>query len=434
MSQQTDFATHLDSGAARVTRFAALAMFIGFGGFAAWSTLAPLPGGVAVPGVVSVSGSRKTVQATSAGVITHISVTEGDVVAQGDVLIRLDPTSVDAELRSVRARHMIARSAAARLRAELGWRSPLTTSAGQERGASRFDGLQQELLGHNVAAEMQTRRSVEADLTAAIQRLAATTSSLAYKRQQASISSEQLANMQQLMADGYLARNRWLEMQRTHLSVLLDVTQEQALHAQARSSVTQLQARLAESMHAGHSQRVAKLVDLEREMQSLESAMAAAEVSQHAASIRAPTAGTVVALGVHTQGGAVAPGQLLMEIVPAGSELEVHGRLPVDRVDEIKPGARVDLFFSAFDRDSTPKWAGTVARVSADRMLDERTGEPYYEIVIAAPHRREAEVGEPQIKPGMPVEIFVKTAERTLLGYLVKPLVDKGRIGWGQGS
>lgn len=434
MSPVDDIQAHLDSGASRITRRVWGALLFGFGGFMVWAAFAPLPGGVVVPGIIAVSGNRKSVEAKTAGVIEHIKVSEGQAVAQGDVLVQIDPTTTDARLQSLHVRYTLAKLAAARLRAELGDSTPLDEYRHASSDVPQLSELQRELLAHNMQAEAQARRGMEAELASAVQKRRAATLVLESRRAQLASLSEQLDSMTRLMSEGYLPRNRWLEARREHLAMQSAIAQENALSGEMGSTIERLQARLDESSHSFDANRLEKLVQLEHESQALASEVAAAQASLHATELRAPEAGMVVGLAVHTVGGVVQPGQVLMEIVPSAQELEVEARLPVDRVDEIKTGAAVDLFFSAFDRNRTPKRDGVVKRVSADRILDERSGESYYTIVVAVAPHREHEGNAQKLKPGMPVEVFIKTAERTLLGYLIKPLVDKGRTGWDQGE
>ncbi|CCW31259.1 Alkaline protease secretion protein AprE (fragment) [Xenorhabdus nematophila F1] len=141
--------------------------------------------------------------------------------------------------------------------------------------------------------------------------------------------------------------------------------------------------------------------------------------------ITAPVDGSVVGLAIFTQGGVVASGEKLMEILPAQSALEVEARLMVNLIDKIVVGQNVDLMFTAFNQSRTPKVTGNVMVVSADRLVDNITREPYYQMrVRVTPEGMEKLMGL-NIKPGMPVEVFVKTGSRSLLSYLFKPLMDR---------
>ncbi|WP_301182359.1 HlyD family type I secretion periplasmic adaptor subunit [Stenotrophomonas sp. VV52] len=392
-----------------------------------WAALVPLPSDVALQGVVTPNGNKKAVEARGQGVIDQINVSEGDMVRAGDVLVRLDATSTVADYHSLQARHKIAKETATRVRAELASSNRPGEAKALDESTPQLDPLHRQILKENLAIDALTRMGAQSELEAAKKKRHAATLSLGYKKRQLELSSEQLAGLQRLTFDGYLSRHQLIGMEREHLSLQAEVAQEQAAVAIANESIKHLSSRLSGASHTSGAQRLDSLVMLDREMEVLKSALTSARVSLESADVRAPVAGTVVALAVHTRGGVVRPGQLLMEIVPSGSSLEVTGRLPVGRVDEVELGTNADLYFTAMDRNSTPKRHGRVKRVSADRTTDERSGEPYYTVVISFQNALTAAADSLPLKPGMPVEIRIRTKERTLLSKLLKPVIDRTR-------
>ena len=142
--------------------------------------------------------------------------------------------------------------------------------------------------------------------------------------------------------------------------------------------------------------------------------------------MRAPASGTVVGLAVFTNGGVIPSGFRMMDIVPSGDPLVVEGQLPVNLVDKVHPGLKVDLIFSAFNQTKTPKIEGELVNVSADRTVDERTGIPFYlvRVKVTPEGARQVAQNKLDIRPGMPVELFVNTGERTMMNYLLRPIID----------
>ncbi|MCJ7798681.1 MAG: HlyD family secretion protein, partial [Polaromonas sp.] len=140
--------------------------------------------------------------------------------------------------------------------------------------------------------------------------------------------------------------------------------------------------------------------------------------------VKSPVDGTVVAMNVFTHGGVIAPGFRMMDIVPSDDPLIVDGQLPVHLIDKVHPDLRVELIFSAFNQNQTPHVPGIVTQVSADRLVDEKSGQPYYTVKAKVAPEGMALISNLQIRPGMPVELFVKTGERTMMNYLVKPVLD----------
>lgn len=125
------------------------------------------------------------------------------------------------------------------------------------------------------------------------------------------------------------------------------------------------------------------------------------------------------------------PGSRLMEIVPQDQPLVVEGRLPVESIDKVHVGLPVELMFTAFDASRTPRLEGAVTLVSADRFEDERSGRPYYRLRANVAPGQLRRIGDAPLQAGMPVEVFVRTGERSLLNYLFKPLLDRARLAWG---
>ena len=169
--------------------------------------------------------------------------------------------------------------------------------------------------------------------------------------------------------------------------------------------------------------------DAEREAEALSARLTALDYELANAEVRAPVDGTVVGLNIFTRGGVVGPGFRLMDLVPTDDPLIVEGQLPVNLVDKIHPGLQVDLIFSAFNANSTPHIPGVVTQVSADRTVDERSGAAYYKMKakVTPEGAKLIAAKKLDIRSGMPVELFVKTGERTMMSYLLKPIFDRAK-------
>ncbi|MBY0574052.1 MAG: HlyD family secretion protein, partial [Undibacterium sp.] len=163
----------------------------------------------------------------------------------------------------------------------------------------------------------------------------------------------------------------------------------------------------------------------QKEAESLQSRIGALEYDYKNADVKAPTDGIVVGLNVFTSGAVIGSGFKLMELVPAGEALIVEGQVPVNLIDKVHKDLKVELIFSAFNANKTPHIPGIVTQVSADRTVDERTGAPYYKIKAAVAPEGLKLIADLQIKPGMPVEMVVKTGERTMMNYLLKPIFNR---------
>jgi protease secretion system membrane fusion protein len=141
--------------------------------------------------------------------------------------------------------------------------------------------------------------------------------------------------------------------------------------------------------------------------------------------VKAPVDGIVVGINIFTRGGVIGPGFRMMDIVPSEDMLVIEGQVPVHLIDKVHPGLDVDFIFTAFNQNKIPRVPGIVTNVSADRLTDERTGVPYYQLKAKVTPEGMKILTDWQIRAGMPVEIFVKTGERSLMNYLLKPILDR---------
>lgn len=421
----------------RLLRYGWLLLIFGFGGFLLWAAFAPLDNGVPMPGVVVVTGNRQAVEHQTGGIISALHVREGDRVRAGQILVLLDPTRVGAEAESVAIQLATARAKEARLLAERDRLSAPTFPADLDHNddpdvadavvlqrqlfASRRAALQGELTG--ITQSIAGQRALIAGLE----------SSIGDRRQQLQAMNEQLGNMRQLAVEGYIPRNRLLETERLRASIQSDISRDLGSIGQARGQAAELQSRLYQRREAWQQDVRGDLADAHLEAQALAAKQDLARFDLQHTEIRAPAAGRVVGLSVHTVGGVIQPGSLLMEIVPDAAPLIVEGHLPVSSVDKVHAGLPVDLLFTAFDTSTTPRLLGKVEQVSADRLEDEKNGHPFYRVRIrvGADELARLKLGDQPLRAGMPVEVFVRTGERTLLNYLFKPLFDRLRTAWG---
>jgi protease secretion system membrane fusion protein len=413
-------------------------LILGFGGFLLWAALAPLDNGVPMPGVVMVAGNRQAVEHQAGGIVAALNVREGQRVRAGEVLIRLDPTRVGAETQSVDIQLATARAKEARLLAErdgLGAPAfPLELEKSADPDVAGAVALQRQLFASRHAALQGELIGIEQSLGGQRAFVGGLESSLGDKRAQLVAINEQTGNLRQLAAEGYIPRNRLLETERLRASIQSDISRDLGSIGQARGQAAELQSRLYQRRQAWQEEVRGELADTRLEAQSLAAKRDAARFDLAHAEIRAPASGRVVGLAAHTVGGVVQPGQRVMEIVPDAAPLIVEGHLPVGGVDKVHAGLPVDLLFTAFDTSKTPRLLGEVEQVSADRLDDEKDGQPFYRVRIrvGADELARLKLGDQPLRAGMPVEVFVKTGERTLLNYLFKPLFDRMRTAWGE--
>ena len=237
--------------------------------------------------------------------------------------------------------------------------------------------------------------------------------------------TEQLQGLRELAREGYIPRNRLLDTERVYAQILGSISEDHGRIGQLQRQVLEMRLKIRQLAEEYQKEVRTQLADTRIRTQDLRNRLASAEFELANSQLRAPVAGIVVGLDVFTEGGVIKPGQPLMEIVPQGEPLLVEARVPVELADKVHAGLPVELMFSAFSQSTTPRVAGEVMLVSADRQVDERTDEPYYTMRAQVSEQGMAQLAGLQIRPGMPVEAFVRTGERSMLNYLFKPLLDR---------
>ena len=414
----------------RYSRLGWLLMLGGFLGFLGWAALAPLDKGFAVSGKVMVSGHRKVVQHPSGGIVERIDVRDGDKVQAGQVLIRLKETPLLGQAQSLRSQFYGSLASEARLNAErdgaleVSFPTELTTLAAAPEVASNL-ALQRQLFDSRRQALLLDQQGIHESIAGAEAQLRGVRDSQASKVLQRTALTEQLQGLRELAREGFIPRNRLLDSERVYAQVLGSISEDYGRIGQLQRQVLEMRLKIRQLAEEYQKEVRTQLADTRVRTEDLRNRLASAEFELANSQLRAPVAGIVVGLDVFTEGGVIKPGQALMEIVPQGEPLLVEARVPVELADKVHPGLPVELMFSAFSQSTTPRVAGEVTLVSADRQVDERTDEPYYTLRAQVSDAGMAQLAGLQIRPGMPVEAFVRTGERSMLNYLFKPLLDR---------
>ncbi|QXG43119.1 HlyD family type I secretion periplasmic adaptor subunit [Pseudomonas viridiflava] len=416
------------------TRAGWLLTLVGAGSFFLWASLAPLDQGIAVQGTVVVSGKRKAVQSLDSGVVSRILVTEGQAVKEGEPLFRLDQTQVEADVQSLRAQYRMAWASLARWQSERDNLSEVNFPAeliaaghGQDpdpRLAMVLEG-QRQLFSSRRQALAREQAGLQASIEGAGAQLAGMRRARSDLLAQADSLRQQLSNLQPLAQNGFIPRNRLLEYERQLSQVQQEMAQNTGETGRIEQGIVESRLRLQQQREEYQKEVRTQWADAQVKTLTLEQQLTSAGFSLQHSEILAPADGIAVNLGVHTEGAVVRAGQTLLEVVPQGTRLEVEGRLPVNLIDKVGSHLPVDILFTAFNQNSTPRVTGEVSLISADQLEDEKTGQPYYVLRTSVSDAVMEKLNGLVIKPGMPAEMFVRTGERSLLNYLFKPLLDR---------
>lgn len=431
MSQDTTFdaVTDVNTDTTWHARLGWWIVLAGFGSFFVWASLAPLEKGVPLSGTVNVETSKKTVQHATGGTVDAILVKEGDTVKAGDVLVRMNNIQASADAEMTRVQYFTLLANEGRLLAEstgskvIQYPQELTDVKDDPRVASNI-ALQQQLFSSRQGAKQSEWASIDeniAGLTVQNKGLEAAKTS---KQQQLMFVQEQLDGMRDLTKSGFMSRARLLDVEQSYAQINAAIHEDIGNIGRGKRQISELIFKRQQSIQEYQKEVRTQLSDVRKEAGALVNRLSGLDYNLNNILVKAPVAGTVIGLSVFSPGAVVAPGSKIMDIVPSDDPLIVEGRLPVHLVDKLHSGLDVELIFSAFNQNKTPHIPGVVTQVSADRLVDEKTGEPYYKLLAKVTTEGMQRVAHLKIRAGMPVDLFVKTGERTLMNYLFKPLLD----------
>ena len=402
-------------------------LVFGLGGLA--GTL-PITGAVIASGEVGMESRIKKIAHPTGGVIAAILVKDGDRVRKGQVLIRLDTrvSGANAQYTGENVDQLTAR--AARLRADRDDARTVSFPAGLISRAR--DPAIAKLMQDEMKTFLLRRKALAGQISQLRERIAQTqaqvggfqTQAQSYD-QQSSLIKEELDATRKLYDERYTTLEKLNALERAAVGV-------SASAAGARSSLTEANARIVELQRQAdsmardfRSQAALDLLETESKISELQRMKVAADDSVDRSAITAPQDGIVDKLATNTIGGVIPPGDTIMEIVPDADQLIVRAKvLPAD-IDQVARGRSATLRFTAFSSRTTPELDGTVQEVAADRTVDQPTGFSYYTATITISRSELSKLGKQKLIAGMPVEAFIQSGSRTLLGYVLKPLHDQ---------
>lgn len=420
----------VDLNDARPRRWGWWLLIIGFGGFLTWAVLAPLDAGVSAPGTVVVVGNRKAVQPLVPGKIAAVLAKDGDEVKAGQTLVRLDDTQSRSQLDISQGQWLTSLATEARLVAERVGRSTpdfpaALLSEKSDPRASAAMALQTQLLATRRQALASELSAMAENIRGLELQTLGVEASRQAKQEQLNLLRDMLKNQRALADEGFLPRNRVLEQERTAAGITGAMAEDTGNIGRNRQSMAEIKTRMATRQQDVRKEVETQLADAQRDASTLKSRLEALQFDVANTEIKAPSEGVVMGLAVHTVGGVVAAGSPMMEIVPKNEALRIEAQILPHLIDKVKPGLDVDILFSAFDQAKTPRIAGKIVQVSADVLIDPKQNNPYFKATVEVTAQGLLKMKSHEIRAGMPVEVFVRTGERTAMTYFLKPLLDR---------
>ena len=409
--------------------FCAVALLVlGLGG---WAALARIDGAVVASGQVQVEQNRQMVAHRDGGEVAKVHVREGQNVAAGDLLLSLSSSEIDTAIAVADAQFYEFLARAARLSAERDGLDRITLPDELSTAMADSQAIRDLALGQQnlFDARRQTAQAEIAQLDKRRGQIAVQIDSLTAQGQamseQLALAEEDLAAQESLLARGLAQQSRVIALRREVVGLAAEIGRLAASRAQAEVQQTEVELAMLKSGSDRREAAIAELRDIDASLAGLREERAGLYARQARLAMRAPTAGVIYDLAVFGPGAVVSPAQPVLFIVPQDRPLIISARVNPIHIDQIYPGQPVRLRFTTFDQRNTPELDGTILRVSPDAFTDEATGAAYYRAEITLPEEQRARLPEgATLIPGMPVEAFISTGERTALAYLTRPLAD----------
>jgi len=400
------------------------------GGLGGWASTAEISGALIAPGQIVVESNIKKVQHPTGGVVGELLARDGDIVKAGDVLVRLDDTVTKASLAIVTKNLDAQWARAARLEAEQRGLDKITfppqlTSRADDPDVKNLMSSEMKLFEVRVNGRAGQKSQLRERITQLNEEIAGLAAQEKAKDQEIALVEKELSGVRDLYDKHLVQISRLTTLERDAARLNGERAQYIASRAQAKGKITETELQIIQVDKDMVSEVSKDLRETNDKIGEFVERKVTAEDQLRRTDIRAPQDGMVLQSTVHTVGGVITAGDAIMMIVPQTDDLQVEAKVNPQDIDKLQIGQKTLLRLSAFNQRTTPELNGVVTRVSPDTTTDQRTGQSYYTIRVSMPPAEVARLGDVKLIPGMPVEAFVQTGDRTLISYLMKPLSDQ---------
>ncbi len=400
------------------------------GGLGGWASTAQISGALIAPGSVVVDSNVKKVQHPTGGVVGEVRARDGDLVKAGDVVVRLDDTVTKASLAIVTKSLNGLWARAARLEAEQQGLDkivfpPMLLDRADDADAKNVMASESKLFEVRTTGRTGQKAQLRERVIQLKDEIAGLMAQERAKDQEIALVEKELAGVRDLYDKHLVQLSRLTTLERDAARLNGERAQYIAARAQAKGKITETELQIIQVDKDLVSEVSKDLREANDKIGEFVERKVTAEDQLRRIDIRAPQAGMVLQSSVHTVGGVITAGDAIMMIVPQSDDLSVEAKVNPQDIDKLQIGQKTLLRLSAFNQRTTPELNGVVTRVSPDVTTDQRTGQSYYTIRVSMPPAEVARLGDSKLIPGMPVEAFVQTGDRTMMSYLIKPLNDQ---------
>ena len=400
------------------------------GGLGGWAATAEISGALIAPGSIVVESSVKKVQHPTGGVIGELRAHDGDLVKAGDVVVRLADTVTKANLAIVTKNLDALWARAARLEAEQRGADKIVFPAmlldrANDPDVKNLMASETKLFEVRTTGRTGQKAQLHERITQLNEEIGGLNAQEQAKDQEIALVEKELVGVRSLYDQHLVQLTRLTTLERDGARLAGERAQYIASKAQAKGKITETELQIIQVDKDMVSDVSKDLRDANDKIGEYIERKVTAEDQLRRVDIRAPQDGMVEQSTVHTVGGVITAGDAIMMIVPQADDLQVEAKVNPQDIDKLQIGEKTLLRLSAFNQRTTPELNGVITRVSPDVTTDQRTGQSYYTIRVSMPPAEVARLGEVKLIPGMPVEAFVQTGNRTMLSYLIKPMHDQ---------
>ena len=402
-------------------------LVLGFGG---WAGTTQLSGALIAPGQIVVDSNVKKVQHPTGGIVGEVRVREGDSVKIGDVVVRLDDTVTRAALSIVTRGLNELNARKARLEAErdgiaeIEFPKSILEGAAVDPEVRKIMDAEKKLFELRRTARAGQKSQLRQRIGQLQEEILGHTAQRNAKQKEVELIERELAGVRDLFNKNLIQINRLTQLEREATRLEGERGLLVATTAQTKGKINELELQIIQIDQDLSSEVAKEMREIDGKIGEFVERKVTAEDQLRRIDIRSPQDGTVFQSNVHTVGGVISAGDAIMLIVPAADNLTVEAKVNPQDINQLQVGQKATLRFTSFNQQSTPEIEGTVSRISADITTDQRTGAGYYTIRIAMSAEQVARLGEVKLVPGMPVEAFIQTGDRTVVSYLMKPITD----------
>ncbi len=393
-----------------------------------WSYLAPIDSAASASGFVTVKSHSKTVQHLDGGIVKELIAKDGDIVSEGDILLTLDGSEIKAQLEILRGQQITFAAQVARLTAER-----------DRLGQVIYPKEVQNLSDARVVEAQQSENQIftarknahEGEVSVLNQRINQLNSRIqglqgqkTSKQELKASYTEEAKDLRELLAEGFADKQRLRDLERSLSASTGEIASLSSEIASSEMQIGETRLQILQIQKQFQEEVANKLSEVQAQLYDINQRLTATVDKVNRIQIKAPSAGRVMGLSIHNVGGVITPGRPILDIVPQGEELIIDARVSPMDIDRVHVGLVAEVRFSAFKQALTPKMMGKLTILSADKLIDERTGAPYYSAKIELTPDSYVKLGNMELLPGMPADVLINTGERTVFEYLMQPITN----------